>query len=88
MTNVKYHTEAIVLCGLPSLEASKTLYLLTRDFGLIVAHARAVREHASKLRYGLQDLSHAYVDLVATNQGWKAVSAMPIQHYFALSYLE
>mgnify|MGYP001592815156 CR=1 FL=1 len=85
MSNIKYHTEAVVLLGFPSLESSKTLYLLTKDFGLIIAHARAVREHDSKLRYGLQDLSHAHVDLVAAKHGWKVVSAVPIGHFFTAS---
>lgn len=80
MTYIKYHTEAIVLGSVPSQEASKFLELLTKDFGLIHAYARGVREITSKLRYSLQDFSYSRVDLVLAKHGWKIVSALHIEN--------
>lgn len=76
MTHEKYHTEAIVLHSAPTEEASKFLYLLTKDFGLIHAYVRGVRKHASKLRYSLQDFSYTDVDLVWSARGFKVTSAL------------
>ena len=81
MTHVKYHTEAIVLESAPFQEASKFLKLLTKDFGLIHASVRGVREVTSKLRYSLQDFSYARIDLVTTKHGWKIVSALQIENF-------
>ncbi|MDP3726144.1 MAG: recombination protein O N-terminal domain-containing protein [bacterium] len=83
MTHIKYHTEAIVLGGVSSQEASKFLELLTRDFGLIYAYARGVREISSKLRYSLQDFSHSHIDLVESVYGWKITSAQYITNFIS-----
>ncbi len=84
MTHVKYHTEAIVLGGTPSEEASKFLCLFTKDLGLIYAYARAVREISSKLRYSLQDFSHSHIDLVESVYGWKITSAQYITNFISV----
>ncbi len=72
MIHGKEHTEAIVLSSLPSDEASKFLHLLTKDFGFIVAYIR-----------GLQDLSHARVDLIHGKGGWRVASAVHIQNFYS-----
>lgn len=79
--HVKHHTEAIVLCGTPSGEAHKFFYLLTKDFGLVVAHARSVRSMQSKLRYSMQDFSHIQADLVHGKSGWRITSAIHIKSF-------
>ncbi len=87
MSNIKHHTEAIVLGGVASDETSKALYLLTKDFGFIVAHVRAVREVSSKLRYSLQDFSYTHIDLVRGKVGWRVVSAVHIKNMFNASVI-
>ena len=59
-----YHTEAFVLGSRNVGEANKMLSLYTRELGLVYAHAQGIRLGKSKLRFGLQDFSHATVDLV------------------------
>jgi len=75
-----YHTEGIVLGGAPVGEASKILYIFTRDFGLVSAHTRSLRELKSKLRYGLQDFSYTHIDLIRGKGGWRVTSAIPIDN--------
>lgn len=70
-----YKTEGVVLGGYEKSEASKALYIFTRDFGLILASAQSIRALKSKLRYALQGLSYAYVDLVKGKGGWRVVNA-------------
>lgn len=82
MTHIKLHTEAIVLGSAPSGEADRFLYLLTRDFGFIAAHARGVRKISSKLRYSLQDFSHISTDLLPSKSGWRVASAIYIGNFF------
>jgi DNA repair protein RecO len=81
MSHHIYHTEAIVLHVSPSGEGDRLLYCYTRDMGLIVAHARSIRESRSKLRYALQTFSHAHVDLIEGKYGWKLISATPISSF-------
>ncbi len=76
-----YHTEAIILGTLPSGEGDRLLYCYTRDLGLVVAHARSIRESRSRLRYALQLFSHARVDLIQGKYGWKLISATPISSF-------
>ena len=75
------HTESIILGGKSVGESDRLLYLYTRDHGLLFAQAKSVREGKSKLRYGLQFLSHAKVDLVQGKAGWKLISAEPVRSF-------
>lgn len=84
MSHTIHHTEAIVLGNSPTEEASKFLFLLTKDFGLITAHVRGIREITSKLRFSVQDFSYARVDLVLGKYGWKVTSAEHIMHFHFL----
>lgn len=81
MTHEKHHTEAIVLSGTSVEEANKIFYLLTKDFGLIVAHARSIRAMSSKLRYSLTDFSHIRADVVLGKTGWRLASAEAVSHF-------
>lgn len=81
MSHHIYHTEAIILGARPSGEGDRLLYCYTRELGLVVAHARSIREARSRLRYALQIFSHAHVDLIRGKYGWKIISATPISSF-------
>jgi hypothetical protein len=76
-----YHTEAIILGTRAHGEGDRLLYCYTRDLGLVVAHAKSIREARSRLRYALQVFSHAHVDLIRGKHGWKLISATPISSF-------
>ena len=71
MSHHLYHTEAIVLKTHNAGESSKTIYLLTRDLGLVHARAQGVRKLGAKLKFGLQDFSHSNITLVRGKEYWK-----------------
>lgn len=76
-----YHTEALILGGLMRSEGDRLFYCYTKELGLVVAHAKSVREGRSKLRYGLQTFAHAEIDLVSGKSGWRLISARPIDSF-------
>lgn len=71
----RYGTESIVLGSAPRGEADKTLWLFTREFGLVVAKAISLRAEKSKLRYAVQDLSHVHVELIRAKHDWRLAGA-------------
>ena len=73
-----YHTEAIVLESRPFGEGDRLLHLYTRELGLVMAHAKSLREMRSRLRYTLTTFAHAEVDLIHGKHGWKLISARPV----------
>jgi len=79
-----YHTEAIILGGRPHGEGDRMLYCYTRELGLVVAHAKSLRESRSRLRYTLQTFAHAELDLIQGKHGWKIISARPVDSLGAL----
>jgi DNA repair protein RecO (recombination protein O) len=79
-----YHTEAVILGSRPFGEGDRILYCYTRDLGLVIAHARSIRESRSRLRYALQVFAHASVDLIRGRHGWKLISATPISSFHEL----
>ncbi|OGZ08047.1 MAG: hypothetical protein A2942_00715 [Candidatus Lloydbacteria bacterium RIFCSPLOWO2_01_FULL_50_20] len=79
-----YHTEALILGGKAAGEGDRVLYCYTRELGLILAHAKSLRENHSKLRYTLQTFAHAEIDLVRGKYGWKLISAYPIDSFTSL----
>ena len=79
-----YHTEAIILGGHGRGEGDRMLYCYTRLLGLVAAHAKSLREGRSKLRYALQTFAHAEIDLVHGKNGWKLISAHPIDSFSTL----
>src|SRR3989338_4346822 len=70
-----YPTDAFVLGSTPSGEGSKIVLLFTREFGLLSASARSIREERSKLRYALQDFSHSEIALVRGRECWRVAHA-------------
>ena len=75
MSHRLYHTEAFVLNCRPFGEANAWYYLLTPDFGLVVAAAQGVRELKSKLRGQLTSRAHLLVSLVRGRGGWLITAA-------------
>src|SRR3989344_1663096 len=71
----KYYTEALILRSRDSGEADRIYTLYTKDFGLVVARASAVRSEHSRMRYALQSYSRAAVALVRGKRGWRLAGA-------------
>lgn len=80
----KYQTDVIVLGSREVGEADKTFSIFTRDFGLVRARASAVRGEKSKMRYALQNYSHANVSLVRGKRGWRIAGARAYQGLMSL----
>lgn len=76
-----YHTEALILGGLPRGEGDRLLFCYTKELGLVLAHAKSIREGRSKLRYALQTFAHTYIDLVSGKSGWRLISARPVSSF-------
>ncbi len=79
-----YHTEALLLGGIARGEGDRLLYCYTRDLGLVLVHAKSLREMRSRLRYALQTFSHAHLDLIHGKHGWKLISARPVESFNAV----
>jgi recombinational DNA repair protein (RecF pathway) len=71
----KYSTDALVLGSAPRGEADRTVFLYTREFGLVRARASAVRRESSRMRYALAHYSAARVSLVRGLSGWRVAGA-------------
>jgi len=84
MSHHIYHTQAIILGGYPRGEGDRALYCYTRELGLVVAHAKSLREGRSRLRYTLQTFAHVEIDLVRGRREWKLISAHPIDSFVSL----
>lgn len=78
MSHHIYHTEGIVLGGFNVGESNRFLLIFTKDLGLVGASAQGIRALKSKLRYSLQELSYARVDLVRGKDVWRVTSAEKI----------
>ena len=79
-----YHTEALLLGGIARGEGDRLLYCYTRELGLVLVHAKSIREMRSRLRYALQTFAHAHVDLIHGKHGWKLISARPLESHGSL----
>lgn len=77
-----YKTDGIILGSEPAGEASRRLWILTPDLGLVVASAQGLRKITSKLRYHLQDFSLARINLVRGRETWRMTGAQ-VQRNFA-----
>lgn len=76
-----YTTRGIVLSERPIREADRLYSILTRDFGLVRAHAIGVRKGVSKLRGSLEPISLSTVSLVRGKEFWRLVSAEHIKSF-------
>ncbi len=75
MSHQHYVTEGFVLGHLDIKESSRLLYVLTEDFGLVMALAQGVREPKSKMRTNLQDYTCLNLGLVRGKEFWRVTSA-------------
>lgn len=71
----KYTTEAIVIESFDQGEHDRVYKLFTRDFGLVMAHAKSVRKLESKLRAHVLPRTRALVTLVQGRDVWRLVGA-------------
>lgn len=71
----KYTTEAIVIESFDQGEHDRVYKLFTREFGLVMAHAKSVRKLESKLRAHVMPRSIALVTLVQGRDVWRLVGA-------------
>ncbi len=71
MAHAMYITDAIVCGSYHHNTSDKTFLLFTREFGMLFATARSVREERSKQRTALQDFSVIRVSLVKGKSGWR-----------------
>ncbi len=76
-----YHTDGVVLGSRNIGEAGKRIEVFTKELGLVAAVGLNVRALASKLRYGLQDLTFGQFAFVGSRNGWRITAAVP-QHNF------
>lgn len=76
-----YTTKGIVLSERPLKEADRLYSILTRDFGLVRAHAIGVRKGVSKLRGSLEPVSLSIVSLVRGKEFWRLTSAEVIKSF-------
>ena len=65
--------EGVVLGKRGVGEANVLVFILTSELGLVRAMARSARAESSKLRYGLEPLTHARFTLVRGKNEWKLV---------------
>ncbi len=75
MYNHIYTTRTIIIKSSLIGEANQLYFLLTRDFGLIIATAQGVRLAQSKLKGHLQDMSLTNTSLVKGKEFWRLTSA-------------
>ena len=76
MSYAKYHTDGFVLKSFDRGEADRAYAILTREFGLVYAHALGAE--GSKLRSSLQDLSYDELALVRTRDRWRVTDARSV----------
>ena len=76
-----YHTHGFVLSARNSGEANKFVTIYTREMGLVRAIVQGIRLEKSKLRFALQELSYAKIDLVRGRDVWRVTSATHVSSF-------
>lgn len=71
----KYTTQAIVIESFDQGEHDRVYKLFTREFGLVMAHAKSVRKLESKLRAHILPRTLSLVTLVQGRDIWRLVGA-------------
>jgi len=71
----KYVTPFIVIEGYDQSENDRVYKLFTREFGLVMAHAKSIRKLESKLRAHILPRSTALVTLVKGREVWRVVGS-------------
>lgn len=75
----KYTTTCFVLESYERGEHDKVFKLFTREFGLLMAHAKSIRKLESKLRAHLKVGRMSQVTLVKGKEVWRLVGAEEVQ---------
>lgn len=73
MSYIVYTTEGYVLQSFPKGEESRTVYVFSREFGLLSVHAQGVRKGNAKLRFGLEPFSLLSFSFVRGRAGWRVI---------------
>lgn len=68
-------TPAFILRSIDTGESARRYALFTRDFGLLWASARGVRDIKSKLRFHLHDGAQVSISLVRGRESWRLTNA-------------
>lgn len=76
-----YNTPGFILAATPAGEASRYVYIFTRELGLVGAHAQNTRHVSSKLRYSLDAPARSVVSLVRGRNMWRLTSAVPEKRF-------
>lgn len=71
----KYTTECIVVESFDNGEHDKVYKVFTRDFGMILVHAKSIRKLESKLRAHIQLRNISLITLVQGKEVWRLVGA-------------
>ena len=71
----KYTTECIVIESFDQGEHDRVYKLFTREFGLVMAHARSIRKLESKLRAHIMPRGISLVTLVQGKEVWRLTGA-------------
>lgn len=79
-----YHTPALVLGSMEKGEGDCIIVAYTRELGLLLLHAKSIREGRSRLRYALQAFALADMDIIRGKHGWKLISARQKDSHSAL----
>ncbi len=77
-----YDTEALVLKSFIQGEESRTVLLLTKEFGCLYARAQGVRKIQSKLRFGTVESSFVSVGLLSGKSGWRITYLVPHENFY------
>jgi len=75
-------TDGLVLAKRGAGEANTLVAILTKDLGLVRASARSARVEQSKLRYGLETLTHGKFSLVRGRYEWKLVGTQDLSRSY------
>lgn len=75
MSYTVYTVRALVMRHMDDGETGRAYFLLTDDYGVILATAQGIRREGSKLRAALSLWSLVHVSMVRGKYGWKIVSA-------------
>lgn len=68
-----YHTDAIITKVSDQGDASRRVWLFTRDLGLIIASVQGVRKSGAKLQMHLREYAYVRADLVRGRDVWRLV---------------
>ncbi|MEI6810541.1 MAG: recombination protein O N-terminal domain-containing protein [Candidatus Nomurabacteria bacterium] len=75
MSIEKYTTKCLVITSFDQNENDRVYKLFTREFGLLIAHAKSIRKLESKLRSHILPRTVSLVTLVKGKEVWRLVGA-------------